>query len=482
MDTAAATTHEWALQTFGHVRFPDRRNVALAVRIAEGLVDRPFACVSKAFPDEALRQAVYDLGVHPHCTAPALLRAPVTATARAARHHPFSIIPIDGVCLTLHDPLDQRGTGSIGERKRGARGLNVMDAVGLSPTGEVLGLAGLVSWARPHTKNPRRARQRPLAEKETKAWMELREQIREAYEREAPETTRIFLHDSGADAWPILLDILVHDAHPGEITIVRAGQNRRASCPTDSDPPSHLWPLLESASLRAYRWLFVPRGHGLPARRAWVEVSTRPVTLDLKLTPSNQHVPATLQAVYVREIGGPPAGQKKLDLMLLTNAKVSTLAEAEQVVNWYALRWRIEDQHKAWKKGGADIESMQLRKPAAMLKWMIWHAAVAARALQLVHQSRDPEQGSEPAETVFTAEELEGLRRIRAGYGRVTPEHLTVAEAVGLIASLGGYDKRKDRRPGPMVVQRGLEMVLLAALVVGAPPHLLSPPGKKSGN
>ena len=34
-----------------------------------------------------------------------------------------------------------------------------------------------------------------------------------------------------------------------------------------------------------------------------------------------------------------------------------------------------------------------------------------------------------------------------------------VGEAVALIASRGGYDKRPDRRPGPLVVERGLEQV-----------------------
>lgn len=463
---APSSALAWAQRTFGRVAFPDRRNVALAVRVAAGLVERPFARVSQAFPDEATRQAVYDLLAHPRCHAAALGEAAAEATAEAAAAHPLVLVALDGVSLSLRDPNDLRGTGSVGRRSKGARGLEALDAVAMTPSGAVLGLAGLVVWARPHRPDARPSRERPVRERELGAWLDLRARARDALARRAPRTRRVFLHDGGADAWPVLLDVLAHDGDPNEASVVRAAQDRRAHAPDAPGRPGHLWALLERAEQRQRRRVRLPAGHGRPARWARLELRTRPVTLTLTLTPRGGRREVTLRAIRVRELGRVPAGQKRLEWVLLTDDLARTLKAAWRVAGWYGLRWRIEDQHKAWKKGGADVEDMRLRGPAAMAKWMVWHAAVAARALSLVHHARDPERQGEPAARAFSAHELQALRLVRARYGRTTPASLTVGEAVGLLASLGGYNRQAGRRPGPLVVGRGLELIEVVAAML----------------
>ncbi|HEU4535774.1 MAG TPA: transposase DNA-binding-containing protein, partial [Polyangiaceae bacterium] len=293
----------WAQQTFGRVAFPDRRNVALAVRVAAGLVERPFAQVSKAFPDEAMRQAVYDLLAHPRCHAAALLEAAAEATADAAGAYGLVLVALDGVSLTLRDPNDLRGTGAVGRYSKGARGLQALDAVALTPGGAVLGLAGLVCWARPHEPDGRPARQRPVDERELGAWLDLRARVREAFARRAPGTRRVLVHDSGADAWPVLLDVLAHDGDPNEVSVIRAAQDRCAHAPDRPDAPAHLGALLDRVPQRQRRWVELPAGHGQPARRARLELRTRPVTLTLTLTPSGGRREVTLRAIRVRELG-----------------------------------------------------------------------------------------------------------------------------------------------------------------------------------
>jgi len=190
------------------------------------------------------------------------------------------------------------------------------------------------------------------------------------------------------------------------------------------------------------------------------------VTLDLLQTPSSKHKQISLWAIWVRERGRVPAGEERLEWMLLTNWPITTFAQARRVVHWYLLRWRVEDQHKTWKKSGSDIERSQLGSRSAVERWMAIQAAVSARALRLTHLARDPQIGSQPAETVLSAEELAGLRTLRASYGDSTPESLTVEKAVERIASLGGYNRQKGRRPGPKTLRLGLERVTLAARVL----------------
>jgi hypothetical protein len=107
-----------------------------------GSSSAPSPGFSKAFPDEAMRQAVDDLLAHPHYHAAALGEAAAEATA-AAGACGLALVALDGVSRTLRDPNDLRGTGSVGRRSKGARGLLAMDAVVLTPGGAML-VAGLV--------------------------------------------------------------------------------------------------------------------------------------------------------------------------------------------------------------------------------------------------------------------------------------------------------------------------------------------------
>jgi hypothetical protein len=176
----------------------------------------------------------------------------------------------------------------------------------------------------------------------------------------------------------------------------------------------------------------------------------------------------TLWAVRVRERGRLPAGEERLEWLLLTSWPVRSLRAARRVIGWYVLRWRVEDQHKTWKKSGSEIEATALRSRRAIETWMTLHAAIAARALRLTHLARQPDTGAQPADTVFTADELQALRVLRASYGRDTPDALTVTAAVTLVATLGGYTPARGRPPGPKVLRRGLEDLALATRVLQA--------------
>ena len=47
----------------------------------------------------------------------------------------------------------------------------------------------------------------------------------------------------------------------------------------------------------------------------------------------------------------PPAGETPLCWQWLTSEPVDTLEAVQRVLRYYALRWRVEDFHKAWKSG-----------------------------------------------------------------------------------------------------------------------------------
>ena len=52
----------------------------------------------------------------------------------------------------------------------------------------------------------------------------------------------------------------------------------------------------------------------------------------------------------IREIA-PPKGADRIEWYLLTTAMVTTLAEAEQMIRNYTLRWRVEDIFRILTRG-----------------------------------------------------------------------------------------------------------------------------------
>ena len=366
----------WAQTEYGHVHLGDIRRTQRLVAVATRVAQRPSALVAQAVRDEAERQAAYDLLENSAVRPDALVHASARAAATRAASRALVLIAADGVSLTLRDYRGLRGMGSIGPRSNGARGLQVMDAVALTESGHVLGLAGLLSWCRPlHTSRP--AKQRPLSERESVQWLHLRAQVRAVFDTYAPDTTRVFLHDGGADAWPILLQMgQAQPAH--EFTVVRAAQDRRAGLfvqGTASDAHSYLWKVLRTAPLSERRHVSLGAGHGRTARRALLESRSAYVTLDLRLSPGGAHRHVSLYAVWMRERGRVPAGQERLEWLLLTDWPVRSQAAMRRVVGWYLERWRIEDHHKAWKKSGSDVETSRLGSVASVERWMAIHVS-----------------------------------------------------------------------------------------------------------
>jgi len=157
--------------------------------------------------------------------------------------------------------------------------------------------------------------------------------------RLSPDTVSVFLHDGGADAWPVLLDIRGR-SYKEEITVVRAAQDRGSY--DGGRGRTYLWSLLKRAPDRWRVRQHIPPGHGRTGRRALLEISVRRVTLDVRKMPSKKRVNVPLWAIMVRERGRTPRGQERLEWILLTNQPTPTLARAREVIGWYILRWRVE--------------------------------------------------------------------------------------------------------------------------------------------
>lgn len=194
----------------------------------------------------------------------------------------------------------------------------------------------------------------------------------------------------------------------------------------------------------------------LSLRFGAVEV-LRPNGLDAKGLPKT--VSLTLVDVIER---GPPESVEPVHWRLLTTHAVADVAAAWQVVDWYRLRWTIEQLFRLMKSHGLQIEDSQLASAGNLIKLAAIATKAACVILQLV-QARDGTSG-EPASNAFTEPELAVLdalnTKIQGKTALQKNPHAShsLAWAAWVVARLGGWDGYPSSKPpGPITFRHGLQ-------------------------
>jgi hypothetical protein len=211
------------------------------------------------------------------------------------------------------------------------------------------------------------------------------------------------------------------------------------------------------------RSLEVVERAGRPARRAKLELRFGEVTIK-RPHRCDPALPdgVSLRVVEVSELD-PPAGQQALRWCLLTTHEVQNPAQAWQIVDWYKLRWTIEQLFRTLKKQGLRLEDSQVETAERLLKLTAIATHAAALIMQLV-QARDG-QRIQPASIAFSDDEVDALQAIEANkYAPSTEKQRnphpmrSLAWAAWIIARLGGWDGYSSSKPpGPITFKHGLD-------------------------
>ena len=133
--------------------------------------------------------------------------------------------------------------------------------------------------------------------------------------------------------------------------------------------------------------------------------------------------------------------QLTLEWYLLTSLEVGCKQDAERILDWYGLRWRIEDWHRILK-AGCKVEHLGHRK-GERIEWAVTIKGVIAwRLAAMTLLGREtPEL---PAEVFRTQLQMRVLRHFAQRRGMAEPANLGLA--VRTMAVMGGY---LYRRCGP---------------------------------
>jgi hypothetical protein len=350
---------------------------------------------------------------------------------------------------------NQRGLGVIG--KGVGRGILFHPMIAVDgDTGECLGLVGGSLWTRDEAaggKTSRRQRKkqnrrRCFDQKETRHWIETPQAAKSVLAAAAMVT---MIADREADSYPFWALVPEANVH----VLGRVYHDRKLAEGGTLTTAARSWPILGT------RRLTIREREKRPEREAALELRAGTVTV---LRPQETRDPGlpdqlTLTLIELSE-PNPPAGTEPVTWRLLTTHAAPDAAAAWQIIDWYRMRWVIEQFFRTLKKQGLQIENSQLDTADRLLKLV----AIAARAAIIIMQLTQARDGNSTlaAALVFSTAEIATLEAVNASYcgpARSNPHaHQTLPWAAWIIARLGGWNGRpKARPPGPITFKHGLD-------------------------
>jgi hypothetical protein len=448
------TTLSFGERTFRSIDLGDARRTARLIQAADAMCRHPGGTLPDKFPKPADLRAFYRLMNCETVTHDLLLDAHTEDT-----HRRIAACGSD-VVLVLHDAteLDYSTRKALADRmgqigqgtQRGYICHNSLavrlttDATQAKVVPETLGLLSQILHHRPRVgKSETKKEARERVSRESRLWLR-------GVQRCGPAPGRVCCVDV-SDSLSDTFEYMAYEVAQERRFVVRARENRRLAEPTTEQ--AYLFDTVRAVTPAGQRTLKVSASPGRKARTTQVQVAFTPVCIAPPGKKSGEyaHEPLDLWAVRVWE-PNTPQDEEPLEWMLLSNCPVLTLQDAFERINWYELRWIIEEYHKGMKTG-CGIETLQFDTLEAVEPAIALISAVATTLLRLRDAARAPDADRRPATEVVDRVYVEAL----ASYypGRLKG-NVTVLTFYMHVARLGGHQNRKgDGFPGWLTLWRG---------------------------
>lgn len=336
----------------------------------------------------------------------------------------------------------RRGFGPAGDGKTPGFFIHPVIAMDVE-TEAVIGLVDAAIWTRSSGRVAAR-RGRPLEDKESERWLS----GCRAAASVLSDARVTMVSDRESDIY------LLFARRPERLDlIVRAAQDRGLA------KGGLLFAALAQAKALSQSDVRVaPRGPGDKGRTAKVELRAGTVRIARPLTVRGDGVPDTIDLTLVeaREVDAPP-GKTPLLWYLLTTHAVTSAAQANEVVQLYRLRWRIEQVFRALKSDGLALNDSQVIDAERMFNLAAIGLAGAIRTIQLV-DARDG--SSRPATDVIDATLAVALERLSKKLEGKTQRQKNphpsdcLAFVAWIAARLGGWNCYY-KPPGPKTMRDG---------------------------
>lgn len=450
----------WAEQEFGGAPLGDVRWSRRLVESARVQAQNPLGSFTGAAQGErALVKGYYRFIDQPDesaLTVEKILLPHREQTLRRMQAESTVLCIQDGTDLNYDGLAESEGLGVIGSNQTDAtsRGLHLHSTLAVNEEGVPLGVLRLQCEApvsRPK-EDKRFTYQIPIEEKETYAWILGLRDLRSAA-APMPHTRVVSVMDRDADIFELFDD---WRQDPSVELLVRAQKNRRTT------EARKLFDAVRASKARLSLELFIGRQSARPKRskqqaRPARKARTAVVTLryqKIELAPPSYHedkAPIPLWIIHVCE-EDPPAGVRPVEWFLLTTIELASAEQALRCIEWYCLRWRIEDWHRVLKSG-CNIEELGHKSAERLGRAVAMHAVIAWRIMLMTLLGREAPELS--PDVLFSDLELRVLDAY-AQRRRDLPAPTSLKNAVWIVAAMGGYLRRKsDPPPGHQLLWQG---------------------------
>jgi hypothetical protein len=444
MTTSLLAPAPWAQKEFASAELGDRRLTHRLVQMARCLAQTPTGRLPQAFPDWRDLKAAYRFLDHLEYGPEEIQQAHRQQTLAACRQPGEYLLIEDTTELDYSTHRRTEQLGFIGNGRGRGIWLHSTLAVQVEgwksddqPEGIAVGLLGQTSWIRT-SKGLRYQnwRQRMSRRRESDRWAKVVDEIG----RPPPGARWIYVADRESD----FHEPIQRCRRNGADFIIRGYRDHSLAGADES-----LFEALAKAPVQGVSRVQLRGRNGEPAREATVSLRSCRVTLKGPWRPQGVQEDVEVNVVEAREMA-PPPGVEPLHWILLTSLPCQGLGALKRIVARYAMRWWIEQYHKALKSG-AGIEESQLERGFRIENLVAVLGVVAVRLVNTQWLARN--RPDEPVEPESFGESA--LKILSAKYG--APEGgWTNRSALIAVARLGGFLARKhDGMPGWQTIWRG---------------------------
>jgi len=403
-------------------------------RASERLADQSGVSLSSALG--STRKAISGIFHSRKVTDKQLLSGHIEATVTRCREygeehsphfrpHPFVLIASD---TTTADFTTHKAVADLGpvSNKKHQRGFLAHSALAMTPTGVPLGVIYQNSWARDseQTNIAKDRRKRLYPDKESYKWLEALRGVEAVL---PPDIPALLIQDREADIFEFFSAPRQSHIH----LLIRATQPRRIEVSGLDSQAKTLLDAIAQAPVVAGKTVAV---HGRPdreARDAALTVRLMPMRIRAPLNGDDPKAPSVpVFVVRACEENPAPGVKEPVSWVLLTTLPDVDASLALQLIDYYALRWRIERFHFVLKSG-CGYEKLQCDTLEALQKALCLYSIVAWHLLWMTYLVR--EEPDAPAERVISETEKKVLE-LSTG-----KEIHTARDAMMAVAKIAGF-------------------------------------------
>ena len=428
--------------------FGDARRAVRGAWLFERIVATGSLCLRKVGGDRAGEIAAHRFLDSPQVSAEEIIATLSGRTGERCRGQRIVVAQDTSEINFSGRARARRGLGPAGDGE--TPGFFLHAAVAIDAADEaVVGLLDAALWTRRDGRVSAR-RKRALAEKESQRWLSTTQAVAA---RAAEARQVIVVGDRESDIFAVFAR-----RPPGVELLVRAAQDRALTGGGRLFACAATWPVLGHAAVK-----IAPRGPGDKGRLARVSLRAGTVRIARPRNGADRADPPylDLSLVEVRE------DQASIHWRLITTLPATDLAAAQEIAQFYRLRWRIEQTFRACKNDGLGLPDLQTHGADRLFKMAALAIGAAVRTIQLV-DARDG--GARPGSDVAEPAVLEAAAAIGPTLEGKTQRQQNPHPAGSLpwlawiVARLGGWNCYY-KPPGPKTMRAGWDK--LAAMTAG---------------